>query len=220
VNGRNRILTAFYSVEAATAWKKLPEPPAAVGAILAGLGKPRSTAQFVAPDGLAVPPDAVNPILLKYQRGMKALIERIGLPHDLPPAGEAERAALGATGPLKPALVEAFTPRGYDCRGASGMFTLRRRTATNHFVEVELDVGTWSRSVTFMFSVRGPRFNATLMPPVTTRDASRQYPIGDTANWQLIVANIAAIVDELDRTFVPEIAAAVDPAPEWFEPGR
>jgi hypothetical protein len=34
------------------------------------------------------------------------------------------------------------------------------------------------------------------------------------------VANIAAIADELDRTFVAEISAAVDPAPAWFEPGR
>jgi hypothetical protein len=100
------------------------------------------------------------------------------------------------------------------------VFTLRRRTATNHIVDVELDVGTWSRSVTFMFSVRGPGFNATLMPPVTVRDASRQDPIGDTANWHQIVANIAAIVDELDRTFVTEIEAVVDPAPAWFEPGR
>jgi len=111
-------------------------------------------------------------------------------------------------------------PRGYDCRGGSGMFTLRRRTPANHIVDVELDVGTWSQSVTFMFSVRGPGFHATLMRPVTARDASRQYPIGDTANWEQIVANIAAIVDELDRTFVTDIEAAVDPAPAWFEPGR
>jgi hypothetical protein len=226
VNGRNRSLGAFYAVEGEPKATKLPEPPAAVGAILAGLGKPKSKAQFVAPDASASPTSVpreialVNPILLKYKNGMKALIERIGLPYDLPPAGEARQASLGASGPLKPALVEAFKPRGYDCRGGSGMFTLRRRTATNHIVDVELDVGTWSRSVTFMYSVRGPGFNATLMPPVSARDASRQYPIGDTANWQQIVANIAAIVDELDRTFVADVEAAVDPAPEWFEPGR
>ena len=66
----------------------------------------------------------------------------------------------------------------------------------------------------------GTWFNATLFPPVTSRDHARQYPIGDTANWEKIVANIAAVADELDRTFVPEIEAAVGPAPEWFEPGR
>lgn len=229
VNGRNRSLTAFYAVDGAAQSKKLPDPPAPVAAILAGFGKPKGSAQFVAPEavasaetGRAVPREIglVNPILLKYKRDMQALVERIGLPHDLPPAGEARPGALGASGPLKPTLVEAFKPRGYDCRGGSGVFTLRRRTATNHVVDVALDVGTWSRSVTFMFSVRGPGFNATLMPPVTARDASRQYPIGDTANWERIVANIAAIADELDRTFVPEITAAVDPAPAWFEPGR
>ena len=58
------------------------------------------------------------------------------------------------------------------------------------------------------------------MPPVTARDDARQYPIGDTANWERIVANIGAIVDELERTFVTEIEAAVGTAPEWFEPGR
>jgi hypothetical protein len=235
VNGRNRSLTAFYSVESEATSKALPDPPHNVGAILVGLGKPKNRAQFVVPEltaspgsanvgprPAAIPKDtaAVSPILIKYKKEMKALLDRIGLPFDLPPAGEARPQALDASGPLKPTLVEAFKPRGYDCRGGSGMFTLRRRTATNHIVDVELDVGTWSRSVTFMFSVRGPGFNATLFPPVTARDASRQYPIGDTANWQQIVANIAAIVDQLDRTFVVEIEAAVDPAPEWFEPGR
>lgn len=232
VNGRLRSLTAFYSVEGEPASKTLPDPPAAIGAILAGLGKPKKKAQFVAPDFLsaaaaaanpsAVPRDigSVRPILIKYQKALPELLQRIGLPHDLPPAREATRTALGASGALKPALVDAFTRRGYDCRGGGGLFTLRRRTATHHIVDVELDVGTWSRSVTFMFSVRGPGFNATLMSPVTARDASHQYPIGDTANWQQIVANIAAIVDEFDRTFVVEIVGAVDPAPAWFEPGR
>jgi hypothetical protein len=220
VNGRNRSLTAFYSVDAAVKSKKLPDPPAPVAAMLAGLGKPKKSAQFVGPETSAGPIAIVNPILVKYHKNLKALVERANLPHDLPPVAEAQETSRGASGPLKPTLVDAFKPRGYDCRGESGMFTLRRRTATNHVVDIELDVGTWSRSVTFMFSVRGPGFNATLMPPVTTRDASRQYPIGDTANWAQIVANIAAIVDELNRTFVSEIEAAVEPAPAWFEPGR
>src|SRR5262245_417798 len=232
VNGRTRSLTAFYSVDGAASSKKLPEPPPAIGSILAGLGKPKSKGQFVAPDFLtaaaikadpaALPREIaiVNPILLKYKKDLPALLARIGLPYDLPPALEAMASARGASGPLKPTLVDAFTRRGYDCRGGSGLFTLRRRTPSNHLVDIELDVGTWSRSVTFMFSVRGPGFNATLFSPVTARDASRQYPIGDTDNWQQIVANMAAIVDELDRSFVGEIVAAVDPAPEWFEPGR
>ena len=60
---------------------------------------------------------------------MKAFIEGIHLPHDLPPGSEVRH--VGASGPLKPALVEAFKLRGYDCRGGSGMFTLRPRTASN-----------------------------------------------------------------------------------------
>lgn len=226
VNGRLRGLSAFYAVEAAATSKKLPDPPAAVGAILAGLGKPKRSGQFVAPviDPAApsVPQEIarISPIVSRYRSELKALVERIGLPHDLPPAADVRMTSLGASGPLKPALVEAFTPRGYDCRGGTGTFTLRRRTPTNHVVDVELDVGTWSRAVTVMFHVHGPGFTATLMPPVTARDQARQYPIGDTANWERIVANIAAIVDELERTFVTDIEAAVGPAPQWFEPGR
>jgi hypothetical protein len=234
VNGRNRSLSAFYVVEAEESSKKLPDPPAAIREILAGFGKPKRTAQFVAPRAPAAPAASsdrggrsvpreialIIPIVTKYRNGMTAMIERIGLPHDLPPAAEVRHSSIGATGPLKPALVEAFTPRGYDCRGGSGTFTLRRRTAANHVVEVELDVGTWSRSLTFMFHVRGPGFNATLMPRVSARDIALQYPIGDTESWTRIVANIGAIVDELDCTFVGEIEAAAGPAPDWFEPGR
>ncbi|HEX7137487.1 MAG TPA: hypothetical protein VF219_06560 [Vicinamibacterales bacterium] len=238
VNGRNRSLSAFYAVEADAASKKLPEPHAAISAILAGLGKPRKKAQFVAPGAPAAPSASTEagetapspsvaqeiarivPIITKYRSGMQAFIERIGLPHDLPPAGEARLANLGASGPLKPTLVEAFKPRGFDCRGGSGTFSLRRRTKENHVVEIDLDVGTWSRSLTFMFHVHGPGFSATLIPPVTPRDAARQYPIGDTGNWEQIVANMGAIVDELERTFVPEVEDAAGPAPEWFEPGR
>lgn len=234
VNGRNRNLSAFYAVEAEATSTKLPDPPGAVAQILAGLGKPKQTAQLVAPAAMAAPaatadsagpaaaPDVarISPIVASYRSGMKALLERVGLPHDLPPAVEARLPSRGASGPLKPALVQAFASRGFDCRGKSGVFTLRRRTAANHVIDVALDVGSWSRSVTFMFHVRGPGFNATLVPPVTVRDDARQYPIGDTANWEQIVANIAAIVDELERTFVAEIEAAVDPAPAWFDPGR
>ena len=232
VNGRNRSLSALYAVEGDASSKTLPDPPAAIAAILAGLGKPKRTSHFVPPRaaaaragsvdtaGSSVPRELalVSPIVAKYRTGMNALIERIGLPHDLPPAADARLASLGASGPLKPALVETFARRGYDCRGASGTFTLRRRTATNLVIELELDVGTWSRSLTCMFHVRGPGFKATLMPPVTARDQALQYPIGDTANWERIVDNIAAIVDELERTFVTEIESALGPAPEWFEP--
>jgi hypothetical protein len=150
---------------------------------------------------------------------MMALVERIGLPHDLPGPNDVRQMHRGASGPLKPTLDVAFKPRGYTCRGGSGTFTLRRRTPSNHVVDVELDVGTWSRSLTAMFSVHGPGFNATLTMPVTLRGGG-QYPIGDTANWERIVANLAAVVDELERTFVTEIEAAVGPAPAWFEPGR
>lgn len=93
------------------------------------------------------------------------------------------------------------------------MFTLRRRTSGNHVVALVVDVGTWSRMVTPLFTVRGPSFEATVPIPVGGRG---QYPIGDTTQWEAIVANLSVIVDELDRTFVPEIEAAAGSSPDWF----
>ena len=62
---------------------------------------------------------------------------------------------LGVTaGPRKPALEAAFKPMGYGCRGGSGEFHLTRRTSGNLTVELYLDVGTWSHSVSAIFPSR------------------------------------------------------------------
>ncbi len=45
-----------------------------------------------------------------------------------------------------------------------------------------------------------------------------QYPTGDAVQWQKIVENLAAMVRELDRSFVPEIEQAAGPSPAWYQP--
>jgi hypothetical protein len=53
--------------------------------------------------------------------------------------------------------------------------------------------------------VYGLGFKATLMVPVAqTAVAGAQYCIGDAETWRKVCENLAAIVAELDRTFVPE----------------
>ena len=230
VNGRKRALNAGYIVDADQDSKDLPPPPTEVAAVLEQFGKPRKTTQHVLPDSVqeepppaapdesAPPPEAarLSAIVGRYRAGMADLIERVGQPHALPPLEAALRAPAGK-GPLKPDLTKAFRPRGYDCRGGGGTFTLRRRTETNLVVDFVVDVGTWSRMVTAMFTVRGPAFKATLPVPIS---GALQYPIGDSERWTLIVENLAVVVDELERIFVPEIEAVADPAPEWFDPDR
>jgi hypothetical protein len=232
VNGRSRSLHGRYTVEAEPNSKNLPAPPPAVGAVIAAFGKARNTRQLLLTQSeaananhrprLVVAKDQnakvlVAPIVEKYQAELRAIIERIRLPHDLPPEREAET----GSGPLKPTLVQLFGPRGFDCHGGSGLFTLQHRTADNHIVEILLDVGSWSRSVSTDFRVRGPGFDATLKNiPVAVRAERNQYPIGSVEDWERIVANLGAIADELRRTFVEEIEAAVGPAPAWFDPGR
>lgn len=232
VNGRNRSLSAAYVVEGSSRSKTLTSPPPAVAAVLSALGKPKKSAQFLlpqdeaSPDTLAqtaAPPPAaiaVSAIVARYRAGMAAMVGRLELPHTLLPLAPALHTG-AAAGPLKPALTAAFGPRGYDCRGESGVFTLRRRTRSNHVVDLVIDVGTWSRMVTPSYRVQGPGFTANLAIPVTANlMGTLQYPIGDQESWKRIVANLAVIFDELDRTLLPEIETAVGPAPDWFEPGR
>jgi hypothetical protein len=244
VNGRTRELSACMLVEADPASKKLP-PPAALAALLAQCGKVRRTVQVPllsttsetakglvpgvrTPLGAMVAsanPEAartVQAIMADYRARLPEIIERAALPHLLPAAGtEANREmAPGVTsGPRKPALVKVFKPMGYICRGESGSFTLRRRTAANLTVELSLDVGTWGNSVLAMFRVWGLGFKGLLSIPVSANAmVASQYPIGDAARWQKIVENLGALVRELDRTVVPEIEAAVGPSPEWYQP--
>ena len=235
VNGRVRSLSALTIVDAAPASKKLPSPPDAVTAVLAAGGKAKSTVQvpFALTGG---PPTATTPqaplpdpeiaravgdVVRDYRARFEEILERAAFPHDLPPILEAMQSTpLGqTTGPKKPVLVRAFKPLGYDCHGASGTFTLRRRTPGNLSVEISLDVGTWSRSLTAMFRVQGLGFRAVLPLPVSRRAAGGgQYPIGDADRWQQLVDNLVALITELDRSFVPAVEAASGPAPEWYSP--
>ena len=95
---------------------------------------------------------------------------------------------------------------------------MTRRTSGNLTVELYLDVGTWSHAVSAIFLAQGAGFKASLTIPVTALDGPGQYPIGDAFQWQKIVENLAALVRELDRSFVPEIEQAAGPTPLWYQP--
>ena len=240
VNGRVRSLSACTVIEAEPSARKLPALPPAVAVVLAACGKAKRTVQAPLPGeaerAQAIPvrlpsgtlmasanPEAaraVKPVVADYRARMTEIMERAALPHDLAAVGEALRANIGvSSGPRKPALERAFAPLGYSCKGGSGTFTLRRLTAANLTVELALDVGTWGHSVMAMFKVLGVGFKATLILPVSAQAvAGAQYPIGDAAQWTKIVENLAALVKELDRTFVPDVEKAAGPSPDWYRP--
>jgi hypothetical protein len=222
VNGRNRSLTAFTIVDADPAAKDLPPPSGAAATVIAACGKVKSTVQ-VPLSGMAQPDAAkeAGAIVQDYRTRYAEILERADLPHDLPPAADARKATgLGeATGPKKPVLDRAFKPMGYKCRGGSGTFTLSRKTKGNLTVQVDLDVGTWSRSLTASFRVTGLGCSVRLPLPVSRRAmAFGQYPIGGADHWQQLVDNMAALVAELDRSFVPEVEAVTGPSPAWYTP--
>ncbi len=240
VNGRNRSLSACTVVEADLSAKKIPPPPAPIPAILAACGKVRRTVQAPLADkgasdlvGVRLPVGSVIPsakpealravqgVVADYRSRLKEIIERANLPHKLPTSVEALKATpLGITaGPRKPALDLHFKPMGYSCKGESGSFDLRRRTSSNLTLEIHLDVGTWGHQVIGFFRVWGLGFKAGLPLPVS-EDAvmPSQYPIGDAEHWEQIVANLAAVVKEYEKNFVPAVEAAAGPTPEWYHP--
>jgi hypothetical protein len=228
VKGRQRFLSVYTVVEADEGDKNLPSNPEPVDAVIKACGKVRrtETVPIRAPGGGIVGSiapanlEAVDAIVADYRARIKEVVERAGLPHNLPPASETRLQDLGATaGPRRPALETAFKPMGYGCRGGSGEFHLTRRTSGNLTVELYLDVSTWSHAVSAIFMVHGAGFRASLAIPVAPQDvAGGQYPSGDAAQWQRIVENLAAMVRELDDGFVPEIEKAAGPSPAWYQP--
>ena len=223
INGRNRALSLGYFVDVARSSRALPPPEGPLGALFTALGKPKKTSQFPMP-GSEPPQEAPPPpapqqkeLVQQIRARLPELVEQAALPHALPSVEEALASRVYEQHPLKPTLDQYFQPLGYSCKGGSGTFSLRRRTAEHHVVEVSLDVGTWSRSVTAHFIVHAPGQRCAFTMPVAAGHGAAQYPIGDTARWDRIVANLATLAGHLDRHVVPEITAAAGPAPEWFE---
>ncbi|HTB11464.1 MAG TPA: hypothetical protein VK752_07835 [Bryobacteraceae bacterium] len=226
VTGRKRALSVYTTVEVEMEDKKLPPNPEPIEALIKALGKVKRTDQVSirAPGGGIVGSiapanvEAVKAIFADYKARLKEIVDLADLPHNLPPAAEIRQQSAGVTaGPRKPALEAAFKPMGYSCRGGSGTFYLTRRTAGNLTVELYLDVGTWSHSISAMVTIKGGGFQFSLNIPVAPNEAPGQYPIGDAIQWQKIVENLAAMVRELDRSFVPEIEQAAGPSPAWYK---
>ncbi|HWE87110.1 MAG TPA: hypothetical protein VG267_19345 [Terracidiphilus sp.] len=222
VNGRNRHLGAAFVVEVAERTRKVPLPGGTLGAFLATLGKARTVAQFpiqetdegekVILKGKSQAPPELAALAERLKARAPELIAGAGMPHAI----DSARAEHGMS-PLKPALEKHFKPMGYVCKGGSGIFTLRRRTAENHIVEVSLDVGTWSRSLTGHFQVYVPDFAIRLPMPASAELKAMQCDIGDAERWEKLVENMAAFTAYLDREVVPEVEKVAGPAPAWFE---
>lgn len=159
--------------------------------------------------------EAVKAIEADYRARIGELVAAVAMPHRLPPAAEARDAGVLA-GPRKPALEAAFKPMGYSCGGGSGEFHLPWRTEQSLTVELYFDVGTRSHSVSASYLVKDAGFQASVGVPVAPK-VFGQYPIGDAERWQRIVENLAAMVRELERSFVPAVEQAAGPSPAWYE---
>jgi hypothetical protein len=236
VNGRERSTTAMRIISAPAVGKKLPAPPPAIAACLAACGKIRKTIQFPIAD--TAQPDfktseAGAPILAVV-RAWRARLPELAraMPHHVPHQPDSPPLETGS-GPKKPALEDAFKRMGYSIRGETGAFILRRRTAANLTIELGLDVGTWSDSLSAHLRVIGmqgetPYRVAISLPPSPGHEAGEvrgvgmygQIRIASPERWRMFTENLAALVAVLERDFVPEIEAAAGPTPAWFEPEK
>lgn len=222
VNGRNRHLGAAYVVEVEAGTRKAPLPGGALGAFLATLGKARTSAQLpitegdegerIVLKGKGQAPPELAALAARLKERLPELIAGARMPYAITSA-RAEH----SMHPLKPPLEKLFKPMGYACKGGSGIFTLRRRTAGNHIVEVSLDVGTWSRHLSGHFHVYMPDFQVRLPMPASAELSAMQCDIGDADRWEKLVENMAVFTAYLDREVVPEVERVAGPAPAWFE---
>ena len=222
VSGRKRALSVYTVVDAEAEDKKLAAQSGARRRRDQGSGQSPANGAGPHPapggDNGAIPPAnaaAVKAIVAGYRASIGEVAERAAIPHALPPADELRLQNPGIlAGPRKPALEAAFKPMGYGCRGGSGVSKLTRRTS-GLTMELYLDVGTWSHEVTAMLiAQRGG------IPRVAWNSggAAALRPISHwrRAQWQKIVDNLAAMVRELERGFVPEIEQAAGPTPAWY----
>lgn len=241
ITGRQRSMQAIAIIPADPASRKLPPLPTAVAAVYAALGKAKKTLQLplALPAGSDIPTPSIPDQDLSAEQSaairavgrdafarMADIMARANLPHDLPPAGDARQTIAhgAATGPKKPVLDRAFRALGYECESGRGTYTLRRRTADNLTVELYLDVGTWSRSLSAIYRVLGLGIRLVIPLAVAPRALPvgqlppMQYPIGGSDHWGQLVDNLAALVAELDKSVPPQVAAIAGPSPEWHRP--
>lgn len=214
--GRRGAITATYTVDTPENSKAAAPPPPALVPLLALLGKPAKVNRL-APAAPPVDHAPLREILQSYRQRMTEISLEAQLPHHLPPLAEALATRHAESHPLKPALVARFGPLGFSCRGGSGVFELRRKTAQHHVVGLMLDVGTYSRMLSAQFQFFTPGFRGSLPLPIAPGLLPLQYPIGSPAQWEQLLDNLAALLTWLEPTLVKELESAVPPAPAWFE---
>ena len=230
VNGRQRTLVALTGVEADPARPKLPSPSGPVAAVLAACGKAKSTVQLP----LVETPTASTPQVPELDPKAPSRVRAVVQDY---------RATLGKrwTGRRFPMICRRpprlWPPQALDRRpGQRSRCWSVRSTKWDTTVAADQERSRFAverpailRCKSASASERGVGklsvvswcWDQTLKClPLLVCNAlgDVQYPIGDSERWQQIVDNLAALVAEYDRSFVPQVEAASGPAPAWYRP--
>ena len=233
VNGRERSLSALTSVEADPSDKKLPSPPVPVAAVLAACGKVMSAVQ------IPLAGAGIGDRSASSRAGFGCRARRQRRRRRLPGASCGSSRSGGASSRSAPGHrgVDDDSPRGDDAGPRSRSWCVRSNpwvtTAAADRGHLRYAAGLpaisrWKSISTSApgaaasrpaYRFEGLGFAARLPLPVARRAiGSGQYQMGGAERWQQIVDNLAALVAELDRSFVPDVEAASGPSPAWYTP--
>lgn len=160
-------------------------------------------------------------VTTRYNQNIGNIIQTLPLPHSLP---SVEQVGLHGEefkiGSMKDVLVKYFKSLGYCYqakRSGHGIYSLTKLTPNNNELEIYLDVGSWSRSVTASFSFNGMSMSGSVGLPVSKNAIDvAQYPILSIEQWRQIVENLVVVVNYLEKTFAVEADEVSGSTPRWY----
>ena len=162
--------------------------------------------------------DKANRISEECRTHLPEILGKLQLPHILPgDPGRWEGSWL--TSPHKEVLVSVFKPRQYRYQSklsGQGVFILSKHTPNHNRLSLLFDVGSISHLCSSRIAINGPGWSSGIDLIVTPDQKHSQYPIGGGDSWNCIVQNVAVLVDNLEKEYVPQIETLFPRTPKWF----
>ena len=132
------------------------------------------------------------------------MYERIVLPHELPGGIELGwPPRRGPGGSTRPALDAVFRKLGYR--------SLRKKTARNNRIELDVDIGPISKQASFFLLMQGFNWSYGMGLGVSGKPEGNDYPILDQDQWRMVCENVAAVADHIGENGLCTIGAGLSP---------
>ena len=137
-------------------------------------------------------------------------------PHRLPDPNKLDREE--AVSPKK-VINQQFKPRGYQYRSefsGNGIYHLVKKLPSHNLIVLEFDFTPIGKYFSCDLYVKGLLWKHKLTVRMDEGVLSSQYPIRSAEVLDMVVANIAAAVDFLEKEYVSKLVDIYGSSPEWF----